>query len=760
MSRTGWLLDCNVDWEKQALTLWSKENEKTKGYTYRGFNPTVFVSTDLLESNDWTETGILRAVREHPKVTDLKLVEKFASVYDKEKTQVLKVSTTPDALREVAGDLEKLPGATVYHADIDPVQQFFIDQTLFAFGRVEFELKGTDEVTKISSLDERENPEYDIPELEELGFEVFVDTDQIFPRLEDRIHHIEVYYDEETIRIEDSHERSILVRFQSLIDRIDPDVIVTGRGDESLFRYLSLRAKVNGVHLRLSRDGSPLKVIHREAQSFWQYNRIVFRSGTQVTLNGRIHIDRGKTGMHLYSPTGLEGVVESCRLALGRPQRVSRMTIGGVNAAVQYYRAYKMDILIPPVKRNPEFLKSVTELTAIDRGGLILQPRPDIYEDIAECDFSSMYPTLMVKQNISPETICTLKDSCPYNYEHCIEIPQQSFRICTHKRGIVSESLKLLVDRRMAFKSLIEGGQDAKRYEFIQNTLKGVLVSCFGYLGFKNAKFGRVEAHTAVTALSREVMLKTQDIGEEMGLEMIHGIVDSVWLKAKGEIEYENVREFCERVTEEVDIKMSPKGVYRWMVIPSSRLHPSVAPLNRYYGVYKHGGIKTRGIETRRRDTCLYVGDCQKEMIKTLARGRDKAGFLKQIPEAYAVCQEFIGRLHDDNVDLRDLILNSTLTRNPHEYRATSRAAVVAQQLVKAGRDLNAGQKVRYVMTSADSENPLRRVRALELFDASTRYDPDAYATLCQRAFENLIPAQYLESSEMDSEQTLLIPST
>ncbi|MHA2360131.1 MAG: DNA polymerase domain-containing protein, partial [Candidatus Thorarchaeota archaeon] len=293
------------------------------------------------------------------------------------------------------------------------------------------------------------------------------------------------------------------------------------------------------------------------------------------------------------------------------------------------------------------------------------------------------------------------------------------------------------------------------------NTLKGVLVSCFGYLGFKNAKFGRVEAHTAVTALSREVMLKTQDIGETMGLEMIHGIVDSVWLKFQGEIDHENITEFCERVTNEVDIKMSPKGVYRWMVIPSSRLHPSIAPLNRYYGVYKNGGIKTRGIEIRRRDTCLYVGDCQKEMIKTLARGYDKAGFLMQIPAAYAVCQEYIGRLHDDDVDLRDLILNSTLTRNPHEYRATSRAAVVAQQLVKAGRELHAGQKVRYVMTSADSDNPLRRVRALELLDKSTRYDPNAYAKLCKRAFESLIPAQYLEPSiDWESEQTLLVPNS
>ncbi len=313
----------------------------------------------------------------------------------------------------------------------------------------------------------------------------------------------------------------------------------------------------------------------------------------------------------------------------------------------------------------------------------------------------------------------------------------------------------MLVNRRKGFKRLIEEGNDAKKYEFIQNTLKGVLVSCFGYLGFKNAKFGRVEAHTAVTALARGVMLDTQDIGEAMGLEMIHGIVDSVWLK--GDISHENVEEFCRRVTEAVDIRMSPKGVYKWMVVPSSRLHPSVAPLNRYYGVFRNGSIKTRGIETRRRDTCLYVGDCQMSMIKTLARANDKAGFLERIPDAYAVCQSYITRLHEEDVDLRDLILNNTLTREPNEYRATSRAAIVARQLVKAGKELHAGQKVRYVMTEAEAGNPLRRVRALELFDNSTRYDPKAYAELCERAFENLIPAQYLAPEKYrDADQLLL----
>jgi DNA polymerase elongation subunit (family B) len=753
MRKTGWLLDANIDYEQEALTLWIKHDGTTRGYTYRGFNPSIFVSTDMIRSGEWSDADVIQAVLEHPKVVDSEIVRRYTSVYDDEKSPVLQVFMTPDAQREVAEDLKKLPGAIVFHADIDAVQQFFMEKTLFAFGNVAFEVqKG--EITFIECLDDRDNPEYDLPEFEEMDFEVFIDTDQIFPTMEERIHHIEVYHRGETIRIEEEDEDDILRHFQQTVDTIDPDVIISRGGDENLFRYLSVRAKVNGMDLILSRDGKPLRVTQGAPQSFWQYNRIIYKSGTQVILNGRIHIDRGKTGMHFYSPVGLEGVAESCRLALGRPQRVSRMTIGSVNAAVQFYNAFKMDILIPPVKKNPEFLKSVSDLAAIDRGGLILQPRPDIYDNIAECDFSSMYPTLMVTRNISPETICTRTD-CPYGEKYCIQVPELNFRICSRKRGIVSKSLEMLVNRRKGFKRLIEEGKDAEKYEFIQNTLKGVLVSCFGYLGFKNAKFGRVEAHTAVTALARGVMLDTKDIGEAMGLEMIHGIVDSVWLK--GDISHENVEEFCKRVTEAVDIKMSPKGVYKWMVVPSSRLHPSVAPLNRYYGVFRNGSIKTRGIETRRRDTCLYVGDCQMSMIKTLARANDKAGFLERIPDAYAVCQSYIDRLHDEDVDLRDLILNNTLTREPGEYRATSRAAIVARQLVKAGKELHAGQKVRYVMTEAEAGNPLRRVRALELFDNSTRYDPKAYAELCERAFENLIPAQYLVPEKYrDTDQLLL----
>ncbi|MCF2136109.1 MAG: hypothetical protein K9W43_02625 [Candidatus Thorarchaeota archaeon] len=731
-------IDCNND---DGLTLWIKENRTTRGRAYKRFNPSLYMSID--DQVDRTLKDIARSIEEHPLVTRTAIEQKFVSVYDDERTQVIRVFTTPCAFRRVARDLERIPHATVYHADIDPVQQFFIEEEVFPFERIEAELDEREQIIQVRGLDDREAVEYETPLLDEIRLEVVIRTDRIFPQLNDPVQRVDIYHNGKLIRIEDNDERSILQELQKTIDELDPDIIVTDGGDEFLFQYLTRRAKVNGLKLVFSRDGSPLQVFEREPTSFWQYNQVVYRAGNQVMFKGRIHIDRAES--LYYSPTGLEGIIEGCRLAFVSPQRTARMSIGSVNAAVQYYTAFKMGILIPPIKKNPEFLKTVSDLRIIDRGGLIFQPAPGIYENVAECDFSSMYPTLMVNHNISPETICFRK-SCEFNERFCREIPGLPFRICDRKRGIVAKALEIVVKKRNGFKKMIQEGHDPRKYRLMQNTLKGVLVSCFGYLGFKNARFGRVEAHTAVTAFARETLLRTREIGEEMGLEAIHGIVDSLWVRSPRGIDYELVQKFCRRVTEEVGIEMSLKGFYRWLVIPSSRLHPTIAPLNRYYGVFLNGSIKTRGIETRRRDTCAYVSDCQQEIIKILALAADKSEFIGLIPEAQAVCKEYIQRLYEGDVDYRDLILHARLTRDPDEYRTTSRAALAARQLKKAGRELHAGQSVRYILVHSDSKIPEQRVRALELVDQNVHYDHGAYALLCRRAFENLIPFQYLNT--------------
>ncbi|UCH03501.1 MAG: hypothetical protein JSW05_07835, partial [Candidatus Thorarchaeota archaeon] len=73
MRQVGWLLDASVDYRNQALTLWIKANEKTRGYTYREFKPSVFVSSEQMKGLDWTDTEVFSAVRTHPNVTGTKL---------------------------------------------------------------------------------------------------------------------------------------------------------------------------------------------------------------------------------------------------------------------------------------------------------------------------------------------------------------------------------------------------------------------------------------------------------------------------------------------------------------------------------------------------------------------------------------------------------------------------------------------------------------------------------------------------------------
>jgi hypothetical protein len=126
MKMEGWLLDASVDRRNRALTLWIKVGKKTRGYTYNKFHPSVFVRTDLLDDPKWSDTGALKTVLEHPDVTGTAIVHKFVSVYDEQPKRVLQVFTTPDMHWKVARDLETLPGATVFHSDLNPVQQFFI----------------------------------------------------------------------------------------------------------------------------------------------------------------------------------------------------------------------------------------------------------------------------------------------------------------------------------------------------------------------------------------------------------------------------------------------------------------------------------------------------------------------------------------------------------------------------------------------------------------------------------------------------------
>ena len=78
------------------------------------------------------------------------------------------------------------------------------------------------------------------------------------------------------------------------------------------------------------------------------------------------------------------------------------------------------------------------------------------------------------------------------------------------------------------------GGEAAVPYQERQTALKWMLVTCFGYLGYKNARFGKIEAHEAVTAHGRDKLLTAKEISEAAGFRVLHGLTDCLWLEKPG----------------------------------------------------------------------------------------------------------------------------------------------------------------------------------------------------------------------------------
>jgi len=451
-------------------------------------------------------------------------------------------------------------------------------------------------------------------------------------------------------------------------------------------------------------------------------------------LYGRVHIDVDNT--FIYTASGLEGLVEVSRTCRFPLHRAARASIGSIMSSLQLYTAWTSELLIPWKKREPESFKSGWDLLVADRGGFVFEPKLGFHADVVEVDFSSMFPMLMLTRNLSAETV--LCKCCPNSK---LRVPELGYNICEKRRGIVPKTLDLLLKKRFRYKGLISETTDERlrhAYGMRQAALKWILVTCFGYLGYRNARFGRVDAHIAVCAFARESLLKTAKMAQERGFEVIHGIVDSLWLKKLG-LTPREVADFSKEVSAAVGVPLNVEGKYRWIVFPPSKVLQSVPVLNRYYGVFETGKVKMRGIEARRGDTPDFIGEAQVEMIKVLANSANLEDFVGRIPTALTVLRKYALLLTSNQVNIDDLVITKRLSKSPWGYSHDVFQAIVARQLDKVGFDISAGKEVRYLIVNARHRSANERVLAAELLTPKTRYDIQKYLDMLVSSAETLL---------------------
>jgi DNA polymerase I len=449
--------------------------------------------------------------------------------------------------------------------------------------------------------------------------------------------------------------RNVLSDLFSLVSSVDPEVILMSDAD-SWMPKIQEQALTSGLDMPFSRNG---KYRQMNSRSYWSYGRVEHKESALIP-DGRILIDTEQS--FVYNEGGLDGVLMAARLSGLSPNLSSRFTPGTLISSYEVYEAIKMGIAVPFRKSDPELVRKITDLQAADRGGMMLQPEPGICENVDELDFTSMYPSIIVQSNLSPETI-----------EH------------KDRPGFLPAALAPLLRLRITTKRLKKTNPNLNG---IDSILKWMLVTCFGYTGYKNAKFGRIEVHEGITARSRDILLQTKDIAEEMGFAVLHGIVDCLWLQGSP------ISLLKERVERETGL-LSEVEHFDWIVFEP--LNDGFGAYNRYFGRLSDGSIKVRGIAARRHDTTEFVRTMQGRMLDCMARAKNVEELENQKAELKKIYRETIESL--PTADPKTLAITRRISKLHYSHRCLEGAAVEAYE--KHGVKLAPGMKIQYVVKDA-----------------------------------------------------------
>jgi len=393
----------------------------------------------------------------------------------------------------------------------------------------------------------------------------------------------------------------------------------------------------------------------------------------------------------MWSDYSLAGTLEMARVTTLPIEKAARVSPGQGISAMQVITALEKDVLVPYQKRQVEEFKSGMQLIQSDRGGMVYQPKVGLHMDVAQVDFVSMYPAVIIKGNISPEV------PLPDILEPAME-----------ELGVVPLTLKPLYEKRVSIKKKIrQYPPDHPMVATLKeraNALKWLLVVCFGFLGYKNARYGRIEAHEAVTKGGREVLLRAKEVAESEGFEVLHMYVDALWIKKKGCSKPEHFTEVISKINLHTGLTINLDGIYRWVAFLPSKTDARIPIANRYFGVFQSGEIKVRGLEARRRDTPVWIAAVQKQMIALLGQARTKAELSDCIHEAFCFYYTALQKLEDNQVPLEQLVINGKVSYALEAYKASTASVRAARQMEAAGMPIKPGMRIRFVYRKGEPD--------------------------------------------------------
>ncbi len=521
----------------------------------------------------------------------------------------------------------------------------------------------------------------------------------------------------------------ILSAVQTALDIHDPDILVCSTSEIIPTLYaMAHEANINDFTLSRWPDVEYQQLASQSTYS--SYGR-VGHSPARYNVPGRAIIDESNT--FFYGETNLDGVLDLVSRSKKPVQELAWASIGNVLTAIQICEAHDRGVVVPWHSWRHEFFKPMGTLHDADRGGFVFAPEVGLHEDVHELDFASLYPNIICSRHVSPDVI-----RCPCHRDRD-DVPELGYAICD-EHGYLGDVLQPLIDDREAIKATIRRERQSEnpdqdrlsKLEGRSDALKWILVACFGYQGFNNAKFGRIECHEAINAFAREILLTAKQQLEAGGWHVVHGIVDSIWVVPDPAVDDDQrtpLDVLVNEISTAVDICLEYEAHYEWVAFVPQRDRETGA-LTKYFG--KLSGeekFKLRGIEARQRSTPSFIEAVQRDCLARLDATR--------LPEVViARLERAITELHAGMVDVEQLVERNQVSKPLDGYTQYTTNVAALDRAREQGLTVHPGQNISYVVVDDEKTS---RDRVALAHEAPETYDPAYYETQLVRAIESLL---------------------
>ncbi|ABL77708.1 DNA-directed DNA polymerase I [Thermofilum pendens] len=484
------------------------------------------------------------------------------------------------------------------------------------------------------------------------------------------------------------------------------------------------------------------KVKHEEAISEMTPERLVEYSLRDAELTYKLTSFNNDLVMKL--------IILMMRISKLPIEDLTRHNISAWIRNMLYYEHRQRGWLIPNLEDILR-LKGQTSTKAIIKGkkylgAIVINPKPGVYFNVVVVDFASLYPSVIKTWNLSYETVRCQHKECMEN-----RVPGTNHWVCKKRRGLMSEIIGILRDLRVyVYKKGAKSSkneEERQQYDVIQSALKVFLNASYGVFGSEAFPLYCPPVAESTTALGRYSILKTMQKAVEMGIPVLYGDTDSLFLWNPPQ---EKLEELLQNILNELQIDLSIDKEYLWVVFSKRK--------KNYLGLLKERKVDIKGLTGKKRNTPDYIKNLFNEIVEDLSEADNVSEFEKSVDKIRDLVFTAIQRLKKHEVPLDQLAFKVALTKPLKEYTKTTPQHVkAARQLLEyrsklgISGNVEVGEIIAYVKTR--NKDGVKAVQVARIDEV----DNDKYIEIMRTTLQQILDALEIDFDDLLSGKVITL---